>query len=286
MQTSTLEQGIIQMITKAETEIPSDVIRALKRAVRKEKGIARIQLETILENSALAKKTSRPVCQDTGIQTFFITVGTQYPTIGQLPRLIERAVKKATTRIPLRPNTVDPFTGKNHQNNLGIFHPHILWDFRPGSEVHITVLPKGSGSENMSRLGMLPPNSGMDGIKTFVVDTVQQAGGKPCPPIIVGVGIGGSADLAMTLGKRALLRPVGLHHTDRRVVHLEKELLAMVNATGIGPMGLGGNTTALDMHVEVASRHPASLPVGVIIQCWADRRASIVIHANGRWDVK
>jgi fumarate hydratase subunit alpha len=132
---------------------------------------------------------------------------------------------------------------------------------------------------------MLSPSVSLEGVKRFVLECVKKAGGRPCPPIIVGVGIGGSADLVMNLGKRALLRPVGKRHTEPLVATLERQLVEMVNETGIGPMGLGGKTTALDVHVEVAHRHPASLPVGVVIQCWADRRASMTIHKDGTWEV-
>lgn len=281
-----LEQGIVQLIRKAEIEIPADVLRALKRAYLIETGTAKLQLEAMLTNVELAKKKRCPLCQDTGILSFFVRVGVDFPQIGALKGIIERAVVLATEEVPLRPNTVDPMTSTNHGDNLGFYLPHILWDFEQGAEVHIMVLPKGSGSENMSALGMLSPSAGLEGVKQFVVDQVKKAGGRPCPPIIVGVGVGGSADLVMNLGKRALLRPVGVRHSEKRVATLETELLEMINQTGIGPMGLGGKTTALDVHAEVAHRHPASLPVGVVIQCWADRRACMLVHADGSWKVE
>jgi fumarate hydratase subunit alpha len=274
------------LILKAETEIPSDVIAAMKRAYLVEGGAAKVQLEAMLANVELAKKKRCPMCQDTGILTFFVQVGTDFPAIGMLKEVIEHAVARATLEIPLRPNTVDPMTSKNHNDNLGSYMPHILWDFEPGESVHIVALPKGSGSENMSALGMLSPSAGLEGVKQFVIETVKKAGGRPCPPIVVGVGVGGSADLAMNLGKRALLRPVGTRHPERLIATLENQLLDLINKTGIGPMGLGGKVTALDVHVEVAHRHPASLPVGVVIQCWADRRAHLVIHKDGTWEVQ
>ena len=280
-----LERGIVAMILKAESEIPADVVSALRLAYESETGAAKIQLEIMLQNVGLAKRKRCPLCQDTGILTFFVRIGTGFPAIGILKGAVERAVVQATKEIPLRPNTVDPMTSTNHGDNLGYFLPHILWDFEEGDQVHITTLPKGSGSENMSALGMLSPSVGLDGVKRFVFESVKKAGGRPCPPIIVGVGIGGSADLAMNLGKRALLRPVGMRHPEPLVSTLERQLVEMVNKTGIGPMGLGGKTTALDVHVEVAHRHPASLPVGVVIQCWADRRASMTIHKDGSWEV-
>lgn len=280
-----LEDGILQLILKSETEIPSDVITALQHAYSIETGAAKIQLEAMLANVDMAKKKRCPMCQDTGILTFFVNIGTDFHEAGILKQVIEHAVARATLEIPLRPNTVDPMTSKNHGDNLGSYLPHILWDFEPGDAVHILIVPKGSGSENMSALAMLSPSVGLDGVKAFVVDVVKKAGGRPCPPIVVGVGVGGSADLAMNLGKHALLRPVGTRHSEQSIASLEESLLERINKTGIGPMGLGGKTTALDVHVEVAHRHPASLPVGVVIQCWVDRRASMIIHQDGSWEV-
>src|SRR5512137_2591659 len=190
MNTKNLEDGILRLILKAETEIPSDVIAAMKRAYLVEGGAAKVQLEAMLANVELAKKKRCPMCQDTGILTFFVQVGTDFPEIGILKEVIEHAVARATLEIPLRPNTVDPMTSTNHGDNLGSYLPHILWDFEPGNTAHITTLPKGSGSENMSALQMLSPSVGLEGVKKFVVDVVKKAGGRPCPPIVVGVGIG------------------------------------------------------------------------------------------------
>lgn len=285
MDTTHIEEGIVQLLRKAETQIPSDVVAALKKAAQTETGVAKIQLEAVLTNITLALEKQAPICQDTGILTFFVQIGTAYPGIGALKHTIEQAVVRATKEIPLRPNTVDPFSGKNHSDNLGSYLPHIIWDFIAGDSVRIVVLPKGSGSENVSALAMLPPSAGFEGISRCVVDVVTKAGGRPCPPIVVGVGIGGSADLVMNLGKRALFRPVGSRHPEKRIATFEKQLLELINRTGIGPMGLGGKTTALDVHIEVAHRHPASLPVGVVIQCWADRRATMEIQKDGSWTV-
>ena len=281
-----IKHGIVQLIKKAETELPNDVIIALKKALEIEEGIAKIQIEAILKNIDLAKKTKRPMCQDTGIQTFFVTIGIDFPQINRLKELITEAVKKATIQVPLRPNTVDPFTGKNHKDNTGDNIPYITWDFVDGSDVVITALPKGGGSENMSKLGMLKPGVGIEGFKNFVVDEMIKAAGNPCPPTVVGVGIGGGADLAMKLGKKALLRPVGKRHKNKAIAAIEYELIKRINNSGIGPMGLGGKTTVLDVHIEKAHRHPASLPVGIAVQCWADRRAQMVIHADGSWEVE
>jgi len=281
-----IKNGIIQLIKKAETELPTDVINALEKARGVEEGIAKTQIETILKNIDLAKKSGRPMCQDTGIQTFFVEIGMDFQHINKLKGLILDAVKIATMKIPLRPNTVDPFSGENHKDNTGDNIPYITWDFVEGSDVYITALPKGGGSENMSKLGMLKPGVGIEGVKDFVVKEMIKAGGNPCPPTIVGVGIGGGADLAMKLGKKSLLRPIGNRHKDKTIAAIEEELIKRINDSGIGPMGLGGKTTVLDVHIEKAHRHPASLPVGIAVQCWADRRSEMVIHSDGSWEVK
>jgi fumarate hydratase subunit alpha len=281
-----IEQGIVELIRKAETELPEDVIKALKNAYAIEDAIAKTQIDAILKTIDLAEKTKRPMCQDTGIQTFFVNVGIDFPHIKMLKEIILNGVKRATKEIPLRPNTVDPFTGVNHKDNTGDFVPYITWDFVDGSDVHIISLPKGGGSENMSKLGMLKPGVGIEGVKDFIVDEMIKAAGNPCPPTVVGVGIGGGADLALKLGKKSLLRPVGVRNKDKKIADIEKELINRINSTGIGPMGLGGKTTVLDVHIEVAHRHPASLPVGIAVQCWADRRAHMIIHKDGKWEVK
>ncbi len=285
MDETSFEDGIVSLIRKAETELPQDVIRALKKACDFEKGIAKTQIETILKNVELAKSSKRPMCQDTGIQTFFVQIGIDYPKIKDLEGWIIKGVKRATKEIPLRPNTVDPFSGKNHGDNVGENIPYITWEFMDGDKILITALPKGGGSENMSKLGMLKPGVGIEGVKAFVVDEMIKAGGNPCPPTVVGIGIGGGADLSLKLGKKALLRPVGIRHRDKMIASIELELIERINASGIGPMGLGGKTTVLDVHIEKAHRHPASLPVGIAVQCWADRRAYLTINSDGTWEV-
>ncbi len=281
-----IENGIVELIRKAETELPKDVVNSLKKAYEIEEGVAKTQIEAILTNIDLAKKSKRPMCQDTGIQTFFVTVGKDFPHIEKLKEIILNGVKKATKEIPLRPNTVDTLTNENHKDNTGLQIPYITWEFSEGNDVKITALPKGGGSENMSRLGMLKPGVGIEGVKDFVVEEMIKAAGNPCPPTVVGVGIGGGADLSLKLGKKALLRPVGERHKDKNIAKIEEELIKRINASGIGPMGLGGKTTVLDVHVEKAHRHPASLPVGIAVQCWADRRAHMIIHSDGSWEVK
>lgn len=215
------------------------------------------------------------MCQDTGLPIVFVKLGKV--EVENLYQGVRKGVEKATKEIPLRPNVVDPLTRVNTGNNLGKLIPQIDVELVEGEYIEFTVFPKGFGSENNNALMMGLPGDGVEGIKKFVVDTVIKAGGKPCPPTVVGVGIGGSSDMAMKLAKKALLREVGVLHNEERIAELEKEILKLINDTGIGPMGLGGKTTALDVKIEYADTHTAGLPVGVCIQCWADRHTSAVL---------
>lgn len=222
------------------------------------------------------------MCQDTGTITFFVEAGVENPYLKGLKEKLINATKRATVEIPLRPNAVDLLTNKNSGDNTGRFVPIIHWELVEGDKIKIYVLPKGGGSENCSALAMLNPSEGIEGVKKFIVKTVIKGGGKPCPPIIVGVGIGGGADFALKLAKKALLRALGVRHEKEEIAKLEEEILEEINALGIGPMGLGGKTTALDVKIEYAHRHPASLPVGIIIQCWANRKAIVEIERDGK----
>lgn len=264
-------QSIADLLRKAEIELPDDVVDALKKAeAREENQVAKSQLQAILKNIEIAKKHGVPMCQDTGIQIFFVELGSEFQPGFDLEAAIREAVVLATKEIPLRPNAVDPLTRKNSGNNTGAGIPDVHWKLVPGKQLKITVAPKGAGSENMSALRMLNPTEA-GSIKNFVLETVVNAGGMPCPPIVLGVGIGGSFDKAARLAKEALLEPL-----DNPLTDFEKEIMESVNALGIGCMGLGGSTTALSVHIKTAHCHTASLPVAVNIQCWANRHASIV----------
>lgn len=281
-----VQAALVDAMRVAATSLPRDVVDALRAARERETSpLGAAQLDAILENVDVAREGSIPMCQDTGIQTFFVELGEGSPFLGGVKGWIERAVVEATAAIPLRPNTVDPFSGANPGDNTGRFMPFVNWELVEGDEIRITVLPKGGGSENMSTVKMLPPGVGLKGIRKAVVEHVVACGGKPCPPTIVGVGIGGGADIALKLGKRAILRPIGSVHPEPGVAAFERELLELVNMSGVGPMGVGGETTSLAVHVEYAHRHPASLPLGILIQCWADRRAHVRLAADGTIEV-
>ncbi len=262
----------VNIIREAETCLPSDVITAIEEAYEHEGSeTSRAQLAAILENIELAKKRSVPMCQDTGIMVFFVEIGRSLILGFDLEGAIVEGVRRATTQVPLRPNAVSPLSRQNSGDNTGAGLPDINYSFVEGNKLSITVAPKGAGSENMSALRMFNPTE-ISKINEFVLETVLKAGGMPCPPIIVGVGIGGSFDKATRLAKQALLMDMDT------MGPFELGLLKDINSLGIGPMGMGGNITALAVHVKQAHCHTASLPVAVNIQCWANRHAKVVLE--------
>jgi fumarate hydratase subunit alpha len=279
----TVENVAVKLLQLAVTELPQDVKEALQRAYREEEDeIGKAQLKAILDNVKLAEKTCAPMCQDTGVIIFYVKAGSQVQGLDKVEAALRNATARATKEIPLRPNAVDPFTQKNTGDNTGRFIPYIHWQIVPGDALEITVLPKGGGSENVSALGMLSSGQGIKALKKFVVDTVIKAGAKPCPPTVLGVAVGGGAEIAMNLAKETLLKPLNQPNPDPELAKLEQELREAANSTGIGPMGLGGKTTVLDVKVDYAHRHPASYPVAVVVQCWAARRASARISSDGK----
>ncbi len=276
--TASVAARIEEAILKASILIPKDVEDALARALqREETEVARSQLRAVLEDVRIAREERRPICQDTGIVSFYVTAGYDFPHTGGIVRQIERALVGATKGIPLRPNTAHPLTGANPGDNTGPNMPMTDVRFVAGDTLTIDVLPKGGGSENQSFLFMLTPAEGIRGFRKRLVDHVQKASGKPCPPLVLGIGLGSPADLAMRLAKRALARPLGSHHAEKEISDLEKAILEDLNELGVGPLGLGGKTTILDVHVEYTYRHPASYPVALAVQCWADRRSRVTV---------
>ncbi|MCD4846483.1 MAG: fumarate hydratase [Methanosarcinales archaeon] len=266
--------AVEEIIKQAETRLSDDVIQALEKASDSETDpTAKSQLNAILKNITIAGANNIPMCQDTGIMVFFVEIGRDIFLDFDLDLAILQGVRQATISVPLRPNAVEPLTRKNSGDNTGDGLPDINYSFTAGNTIKITVAPKGAGSENMSTHTMLRPSQ-TDQVKPFIVESVLKAGGMPCPPIIVGVGIGGSFDKSARLAKRALLRDLG------QMDEYELEILTAINTLGIGPMGLGGSTTALAVHVEKAHCHTASLPVAVNIQCWANRHASVTLEVE------
>ena len=280
-----IEDVAFNLLKLAVIRLPSDVKEALQRAYKEETSEAgRVNLKAILTNIEFAEKLNTPICQDTGTIIFYVKAGAQAKGLEKVEAALRNATKRATKEVPLRPNAVDPFTRKNSGDNTGRFIPYINWEVTDGDGIEITALPKGGGSENVCALGMMTPGEGVRGLKKFVIDTVIRAGAKPCPPNILGVGVGGGADIAMKTAKKALLRPLNQHNPNPELARLEKELYEAANSTGIGPMGLGGKFTVLGVNVDYAHRHPASYPVAVAYQCWAARRATARINADGTVD--
>lgn len=274
-----IEEATVRLLKTASTTLPADVLEALERARRAETGaVAKVQLDSILKNIELGEMRLLPMCQDTGLPLFYISGRCDESMISA----IRKGVERATRTIPLRPNVVDPITRSNGGNNLGYMMPLIHFEPAGHGHLDITLMLKGAGSENMSALRMLNPTQGIKGIKEFILETVVAAGGRPCPPVIVGVGIGGTADLACHLAKKALLRPLDRRSGREDLRRIEDEMTDALNRTGIGPMGLGGDSTVLGVAIESAACHTASLPVAISLQCWAARRASVRIFDDGR----
>lgn len=273
----------VELLRRASTQLPKSYIEAMRKALEEMEGdIGKAQLSNILEDARLAAEGSLPICQDTGIVAFLIELGDDFPIRSRLKDILIEATRRATESIPLRPNAVDLFKG-NTGDNVGLQgHVPILYiDLVEGDELRLTAMPKGGGSSNVAAHRMLKPGVGLRGVKEFVLEAVARAGSLGCPPYFVGVGIGGGEDLCMLLAKKALLRPFGERHPDPRIAEMERELLDKINQLGIGVMGLGEGPTALDVHIEIAARHPASLPVGVVLSCWALRHATAIIKADG-----
>jgi len=269
-------------------EIPPDVVEAIRRAAQREtKEVARRIFSHYIKSIELGQQQNMMVCQDTGIPIYWVEIGAKLRFDGsRLTQAIIRGTERATREHPLRSSIVSPITRENRQTSTGEGIPIIHYHFVPDSDVlDILFMPKGSGSENMSFMKMLVPADGVNGIKRFVLEQVVGAGAKPCPPTIVGVGIGGSSDLCMTLAKKATTRPLGSVNPDAELAALETELCDAINQTGIGPQGLGGDTTALGVHIESAWTHITCNPVAVNLQCWRAERRRAKISANGKVEV-
>ena len=276
-----IQNAVVELLRKTVVKLPSDVEEALERALDAEVDeTPKMQLKAIMDNIKLAGEGNTPMCQDTGVTIFYVTLPRKCEI--DVERGIIEGVRRATSEVPLRPNAVHPITRKNPGDNVGDGMPYINWKVGSNDFIEITVMTKGAGSENMSQLAMLTPSQGVKGIKEFVLSTVLRAGGNPCPPMVLGVGIGGSSDICMKLAKQALLRPLNERHKDPEIAELETALLEALNMLGIGPMGLGGKTTVIGLNIEYAYCHTASLPVAVNVQCWAARRGTVRIHPDGR----
>ncbi len=278
IEASTITQKVAELCQQANIELGEDVLSALRQARQTEEStLGRQVLDQILENARIAQQEHVPLCQDCGTAVVFLEVGQDvHVTGGNLYAAVEEGVRRGYAQGYLRKSMVSrPFSDRINtgDNTPPVIHTEIV----PGDHLKIAVMPKGGGAENMSRLAMLKPGEGKEGVVNLAVRTVAEAGGNPCPPLVVGLGIGATGEKALLMAKKALLRPLGKPNPDPEIAGLEKEVLGRINDLGIGPMGFGGRTTALAVHAEVAPAHIASLPVAVNLQCHSARHKEAVL---------
>jgi fumarate hydratase subunit alpha len=273
-------KAVRDMIMYCGTDLPQDTYDALESAMENEKSpVSKEVIKQILENANIAKNEKRPLCQDTGLAVFFIKVGDEVKINGGLLKdAINEGTKQGYEDGYLRASTCEPFTRANLKDKIGYNLPAIIhFDIVEGDKIDIEYAAKGGGSENVSRAKVLPPAAGKDGVVEFVKEVISDAGGNPCPPITIGVGIGGTFERAVISSKHALFRDLGSVNEDPEMTELEGTILTEVNKLGIGAMGMGGTQTALAVHIESNPCHIASLPVSVNVQCHSSRHTHITI---------
>lgn len=278
LQASLIAETVARLCVESNYYLGADVVHALETALGQEPSeVGRGILQQILENARIAREQDMPICQDCGLAVVFMELGQDLHVVGgDLYEAVNEGVRRGYEKGYLRKSSVrQPFSARvnTKDNTPAIIHTQIV----PGEHLRITVAPKGGGSENMSRLAMLTPAAGRKGIVDFVVEAVDKAGANPCPPIVVGVGVGGTFERVAFLAKRALLREIGTSNPDPELDELEQDLLERINRLGIGPQGLGGRTTALAVHVETEPCHIASMPVAINFQCHAARHKEAVL---------
>jgi fumarate hydratase subunit alpha len=284
IQPAQVEEIARELYVRALKILPPDIKEGFARLTASETdATAKSVLATMVSNIRVAEQTENMLCQDTGIPIYNVTIGSGVEVDGaELKRAIRRGCERATREHPLRSSVVHPITRKNEQTSCGAGVPAIHLDFSDQPQrLTIEMIPKGSGSENNSWLKMAIPADGVNAIKTFVVDCVLEAGGKTCPPTIVGVGVGGTSDLCVALAKKAATRPLGSKCPDPEGAELETALSEAVNLLGVGPQGLGGDSTSFAVHVEIAATHITMNPVAVNMQCHSARRASAAVTPSG-----
>ncbi len=261
---------------EANTILEDDVIAAYEKGLENEESpVGKDGFRQLLENAKIAREEGLALCQDTGLAVVFVEMGQDCHVVGgDLNEAIHEGVRQGYRDGYLRASSLDPLTRKNFGDNTpAIIHVEVV----PGDSLKLTVAPKGFGSENMSRVILFAPAVGIEGLKKFILQRVEEAGSNPCPPMVVGVGIGGTFEKAALIAKKSLVRPLGQRHPNPEIARLEEELLEEINKLGIGPLGLGGRVTALDVHIETYPTHIASIPLAVNIQCHCDRHKEAVL---------
>lgn len=276
IKSSQITEAVKELCIKANIYLGEDVKQSIKEYETKENSeLGKNILNILMKNCEIAEEKQMPICQDTGMAVFFVQIGQEVQIQGEnINDAINEGVRQGYADGYLRKSVVTPIDRKNTKDNT----PAIIhYDIVSGDKILIEFAPKGFGSENMSKLKMLKPSDGVDGIKKFIIETVKEAGPNPCPPIVVGVGIGGTVEKCAQIAKKALLRDIGIYSNDEVVKELEIEILREINNLGIGPQGLGGNTTALAVNIETFPTHIAGLPVVVNINCHAARHKKVII---------
>lgn len=268
--------AVRRLFIEANTDLPQDVLDGVQDGIGRERSAAgRGVLRELGENARIAREERMPICQDTGLAVVFIDIGQDlHVTGGDLTAAVNEGVRQGYAEGCLRNSACDPFSRSNTGDNTpAVIHYNIV----PGDRMKIVAMPKGGGAENMSRVELLTPSAGLKGVEDLVIETVMRAGGNPCPPTIIGIGVGGTFERSGLLAKRALLRRVGQRNPDPAIAEIEKDLLARINRLGIGPMAYGGDITSLEVFMEVEPCHIASLPVTVNVQCHAARHKEVVL---------
>jgi len=281
-----IENSLYSLISYSAQTVTKRTINELENMLKNEKNneIARFQLELMLDNITYGKKNQIPVCQDTGLVNIFIQLGENFPIISDFKESIRKILAQLTYDSKLRANTVDPIKFQNPGDNSGLSTPPIYLELISNrDDLVFSILNKGGGCENISALYMLNPATGFEDFIPLILNEIKTAGGKPCPPIIVGIGIGGDSVKSMYLAKKALLRPIGTRNRRDELSVLENDLLNQINALDIGVMGLGGHSNCIDVHIEWAMRHPASYPVGLVVECYSHRTISGRISKDGEF---
>lgn len=276
IQSAEITKTIRRLCIEANTLLEEDVVAAYKMGLEiEESPVGKDLFRQLLDNAKIAREEGIALCQDTGLVVVFVELGQDVHVVnGDLNEAIHEGVRQGYRDGYLRASSLHPLSRKNFGDNTpAIIHVEIV----PGNKLKLIVAPKGFGSENMSRVVLFPPAVGIDGVKKFIVQRVEESGSNPCPPVVVGVGIGGTFEKAAIIAKKSLVRPLGQRHHDPAVASLEEEILEEINKLGIGPLGLGGRVTALDVHVEIYPTHIASIPVAVNIQCHCDRHKEAVL---------
>jgi len=280
-----VEDAAKELYIRALCDLPPDVRAALKRASEKETNpTAQEVFKTIFKTIKVADENKTLICQDTGLPIYMVKIGSKFSWNGyEIKTRLSNGAKRATLEFPFRSSSTHTLTRINPQTSVGEGLPVLHWDFMEDADhIDIMMVPKGSGSENMSKMKMFYPAHGISALKKFVIDTVFETGANPCPPGIIGVGLGGTADLVMKLAKEAIIRPVGQRHPDPEIAKMEEELEEAINSMGRGPMGLGGDITCLAVHIETAYTHITQNPIAINTQCWPARRARAKIYPDGR----